>query len=299
MNNSKHLDWVSRGFLGIPLGQSKFKLLQYFSLTSLIAFVINLTFFGIFYRYQALKYLVTLGEETNVTLAKSLANSLWLKFAPFLTNAESLAAADLRNHPQTVLLNQVIEDQTQGLSVVKVKIYDLTGKTVFSTEETQIGKDKSKSEGFLAAKSGRVLTQLDHRQTFKAIVGDLHHRNILSSYIPIYSQDTPEKIEVVFELYSDITPLIERMKKTQRNIMLGAASILGLLYLVLFGIVRRADKIIDTQHLALEESKTKYQKQAELEAIAAKQNRAMATIIDKIRISQDIKTIFKVITLTG
>ena len=123
----------------------EFKLLQYFSVSSLVAFVVTLVVLGVFYRYQALKNLIVLGEETNVTLARAFANSIWLKFEPFLTNTSSLNRIQLSEHEQTTLLNQAIENQIKGSSVVKVKIYDLTGRTVFSTDKTQIGKDKSKS----------------------------------------------------------------------------------------------------------------------------------------------------------
>ncbi|ELS00832.1 signal transduction histidine kinase, nitrogen specific [Xenococcus sp. PCC 7305] len=276
--------------------QSKFKLLQYFSLTSLIAFVLSLILFGKFYRDQSLKHFISLGEETNVALAKSLTNSLWLELSPLLTDTKSLTTAQLQNHPQAVLLDQAIQSHIQGLSVITVKIYDLSGKTVFSTDKSQNRQNKSWGQGFLAAKTGRVLTQLDNQRTSKTIAGNINHRDLLSSYIPIYSQDNPAKIAGVLELYNDVTPLIERRKITQRNIMLGAASILGLLYLALFGIVKRADRIIGIKHRTLKQSKTKYKQQAKLEAIAADQKQTIANITHKIRRSQDIETIFKITT---
>lgn len=276
--------------------QSKFKLLQYFSLTSLIAFVLSIIFLGTFYREQSLKYLVNLGEENNIALAKSLSNSLWLRFAPFLTDTESFTTARLRNHPQTFSLDRVIRYQVKGLSVVKVKIYDSTGRTVFSTDKKQIGQDRSQHEGFVSAKSGQVITRLVHQNKFKAISGEIQQRNIISSYIPIYSQDALGKIEGVFEIYQDVTPLTSQIAKGQRNFILGTTVILGLLYSVLFVIVKRADKIIGIQHFDLKKSKTKYQKQAELEATTAERNRAMANIVEKILCSQDIDTIFKLTT---
>lgn len=273
--------------------KSKFKLLQYFSLTSSVAFIITITFLGLFYRYQSFKYLLTLGEENNTALAQFFSNSLWLKFSSFLTTTGSLDTAQLKNHPQTHLLQQEIEEQMRGLSVVKVKIYDLTGKTVFSTDRTQIGQDKSKSASFLAAKSGKITTQIDHRHAFKAISGNLKHVQLISSYVPIYNQNSNQEIQGVLELYSDVTPLTDRITDNQRDIILGTTSIFSLLYLVLFIIVRRANKVIEDRDRALLESQNRYKKQAEVEALAAKRSKTIATIVNKILRSQDIQTIFK------
>ena len=269
----------------------KFKLLQYFSFTSLIALVFTIAL-SVFYQFQSRKELLILGEENNIALARAFSNSLWQEFS-FLTDTESLDAAELTNHPQTALLDKAVRRQMQGLSVAKVKIYDLTGKTVFSTDKTQIGQDKSESKAFLGARSGQVFTQLDHRDSFQTVSGDLSDIDLISSYIPIYSQDGTEEVEGVFEIYNDVTPLIEQLEANRRNILLGTSLCFFLLYLILFLIVKRAKNVIDAQHIALLESQEKYKKQAHLEAKAAKLAKITTSIIDKIRRSQDVDTIFK------
>ena len=276
--------------------QSKFKLLQYFSLTSLIAFVITIALLVTFYRYESLKYLQVLGEKSNVALAQSFSNSLWQEFSPFLTDTKSLDTAELLNHPQTALLEKAVERQMQGLSVAKVKIYDLTGKTVFSTDMSQTGTDKSKSKSFLAAKSGRVATRMDHRDSFKAISGNLKQVNLISSYVPIYNQSNVRKVEGVLELYSDVTPLTKKIEKNERRIVLATSLIFALLYSILFAIVKRANKIINTQKVDLLESQAQYRQEAEQKALTAKRAEATANIIDKIRRLQNIEAIFKATT---
>lgn len=56
----------------------------------------------------------------------------------------------------------------RGVEVLKVKIYDLSGLTAFSTEAAQIGDDKSGNAGFLSARRGHVVSELSHRDTFSA-----------------------------------------------------------------------------------------------------------------------------------
>jgi diguanylate cyclase (GGDEF)-like protein len=53
-----------------------------------------------------------------------------------------------------------------------------------------------------------------------------------------------DEIEAVFELYSDLTPLFEDIRRTQRNIVGGVVAVLALLYGALFFIVKHADGLI-------------------------------------------------------
>jgi hypothetical protein len=126
----------------------KFKLLQYFSLTSLSAFVAAVFFLGYFYRQQSMKDLISLGEKQNVALTKSFSNSLWLEFKAFLEESEQLSDEQLRDRPQLAALNEAVKLQTDGLSVVKIKIFNKKGKVIFSTDEKQIGLGQQDSAGF-------------------------------------------------------------------------------------------------------------------------------------------------------
>jgi signal transduction histidine kinase len=176
----------------------------------------------------------------------------------------------LRVHPETVRLDQAVRDQMQGLAVVKVKIYDLAGRTVFSTEAKQIGEDKSTNTALLSARSGKVTSYVTHRDTFNAFEGVIEDRDLLASYIPIRPGAGP--VEGVFELYSDVTPLLKRMERTQRTVVLGVVTIMALLYVALFFLVRHADRILRRQ--------TAERKRAE-EALA-EQTALLQTTLDNI-----------------
>ena len=271
--------------------QSRFKLLQYFSLSSAVAFIVTIVLLSLFYRNRSLAYLLTLGEENNVSLTQSFVNTLWQEFAPFLTNTKSFDELELKRHPQTVLLNDAVTRQMRGLSVAKVKIYDLEGRTVFSTDPNQIGQDKSQSEGFRAAKSGKISTQLDHRDSFYSITGNIYDTKLLSSYLPIYNRDNSQ-VQGVFELYNDVTPLVESIQQNQINMVLGTTVLFLILYWGLFAVIKRADLIIDEQKTALFKSQKEYKQKADAEAMTAEQAKTTAVLIEQIRNFQDIDTIF-------
>jgi len=228
-----------------------FKLVRYFSIMSLIAFIVVAMLLSVLYRQFLLADLRAIAQNKNVALTQVFANSVWPEFSSFIHSASEYKPDDLANAPQIRAIRAKVLAEMEGLSVVKVKIYNLNGLTVFSTEYAQIGEDKSDNTGFLAAKSGQTASELTYRETFSAFEGTIEDRNVFSSYIPIQPDGANGQIEGVFEVYDDITPLIERIEASQRNIFLMVTAILAILYVVLFFIVKRADTIIQQQHLDL------------------------------------------------
>ncbi|MGG6263707.1 ATP-binding protein [Leptolyngbya sp. AN03gr2] len=227
-----------------------FKLLRYFSITSLIALGTASGLSGMMYRQHATDDLIKFGEHENIMLTRSFANSLWSEFKPFLLSASNLSDEQLKHHSETQRLHDAVRNQTQNLSVVKIKIFDLKGRTIFSTEKDNIGQDYSDRPGFRQGLAGEVATKLDHRNRLNAITGTIVDRQLISSYVPLElkAADGTTQIEGVFELYSDVTPLVAEVEKTQKFVFLISGAIWGGVYLVLFLIVKRADTIIQKQY---------------------------------------------------
>ncbi|MEA5617710.1 ATP-binding protein [Cronbergia sp. UHCC 0137] len=245
--------------------QKRYKLLQNFSLISLSAFISATVILSVFYRQQAVYDLMVLQEENNVALTKLFSKTLWKKYGVFLTSTQTLNDQQLAKDIRISQLRRDIIAQIEGLSVTKIKIYDLQGRTVFSTELSQIGENKSKSSGFLDAKAGQVITQLEHRDSFKALETTIKDIDLLSSYIPVRVNGD---IVGVFELYTDVSSFLRHIKETQGKIVLGSLVILSLLYGILFLFVQRAERLLKKQYSQLQESENRYRRQAsELEQV--------------------------------
>jgi signal transduction histidine kinase len=237
---------------------------------------------GYFFRVLAISDLITASESKNVALTQTFANFLWPEFKEFVSDASELSIEELQNHPRTQELYALVEAQLDGLTVVKVKVYDLDGLTVFSTEKAQIGDNKLSNAGYLSARDGVVASELTFRDTFSAFEQTIEDRNVFSSYLPIYGANG--QIEGVFEVYDDVTPLVQQLEQTQRNIVLGVVAILLGLYLVLFFIVRRADSIIRQQYAAIVKNEEDL-RQARDEALAASQfkSKLLANVSHEMR----------------
>jgi diguanylate cyclase (GGDEF)-like protein len=224
-----------------------FRLLRYFSIASLITVVLAAVGLGAIYRQIATRDLLELGERNNVVLTQTFANSLWPQFRGFAASAAKIDAESLQHHPETDRLHRAVVQQMRDTHVVKVKLYDLKGRTLFSTETKQIGRDAGGNAGFQSARHGVPASELAHRDTFSAFEQQLEDRDMLSSYVALRgSADAP--IEGVLEIYTDVTSLYQSISEKQRLLVLGVVAVLSLLYGVLFLIVRHADLMIKRQY---------------------------------------------------
>ena len=224
-----------------------FKLLRYFSLTSFVSVVIVAAILAVFYRELAVHSLIAMGEANNRAVTRLLANSVWPKLAPYLAAAEMLPADRLGEHPDRERFATALADNLRGLTVVKVKVYDMAGRTVFSSDPKQIGEDKSNNRGFLGAKVGQVTSELTHRNQISGFEGVIENADLLSTYIPV-RRSTDGAVGAVFEVYDDVTPFLTRIERTQWMVAVAVFSLLCVLYGVLFVIVRHADGVIQRQY---------------------------------------------------
>ena len=198
--------------------ERRLPLLRYFAGIGLVSFLVVTIVLAVYYRRTTLHNLIHLAEEQNVVLTQTFANSLWPRFASFLPTVAGLDTDALRDHPEVLHLRTAVIAQMRDTTVVRVKIYDLQGRTVFSTEPSQIGSDQSDNPGILAALRGATTNELTYRNSFNAFDREIEHRNVLASYIPI-RRYAGGPIEGVFELYDDITPLMQTMRRAQYTVI--------------------------------------------------------------------------------
>lgn len=253
--------------------------------------------------HAARRDLLAVHESGNVNLTRLFANTLWERdFAPFVRSLQVIpvehcrAIADvtgtdgkkvqppekkacyaeigrrIRSAPQFGALDAKVYDSMKKSSVFKIKVFDLRGITVYSSEHAQVGEDKLGNAGWKTAMEGKPASELTHRDKFSAFEGVVENRDLISSYLPVL-EPGGEKIVGVFEVYSDVTPFLAQIKESSRQIndtaarnyaslesiaarnqqetesmsavgLLVVIGLLALLFAVLFAIVRRAEALL-------------------------------------------------------
>lgn len=224
-----------------------FRLLRYFSIASFVSMVLAAIVLGLLHQLFESSHLLRFGERQNITLARAFANTTWPKFRDFANAAKLLDADSLRQQPDLARLKQSVRDAVRNTPTVKVQIYLLDGRTLFSTDAAQIGAGNSGDAGFLSARLGQAKSEISRHDKFSAFNGDFVNRDVLSSYIPLRgSADAP--IEGVMAIYTDVTDLEASDEKEERLVTLSVVAVLATLYFILFIIARHADRIIRKQY---------------------------------------------------
>jgi signal transduction histidine kinase len=275
--------------------------------------------------------LLEVHEAGHVNLARLFANVLWTNdFSPFVARVEQLPIDHCRALPVAETGDETRADARRACfaelgrtiralpgfaeldakayramrasSVFKIKVFDLRGITVYSSEHDQIGEDKADNLGWRTALGGKPASELTHRDRFSAFEGVVENRDLISSYLPVRAPGS-DAIVGVFEIYSDVTAFlseiwdasvqVERLAaanqarveriaaENQRKVssssdrfLLIVNGVLVLLYLALLLIVRNGQRIIDEQVRAQEratrrEERWHQEKMAALAAMAA------------------------------
>ena len=229
-----------------------FKLLRYFSITSAAAIVAVSAFLVFHYRQNAVENLVDLAERQNLVLARSFANIIWPRFSVYVKSTPGIDGNTLSNRQETLDIHKALAALTARLPVLKIKIYNLAGLTVYSSELDEIGIYKINNPGLVAAaRQGSHSSKLTFRDTISSFEGTVQDRDLVESYLPIRLGNGP--VEGVFELYSDVTLLIATIERTTIELIVSFVAVFGLLYGGLLLIVHRADRILRRQYVSLEE----------------------------------------------
>ena len=143
-----------------------FRLLRFFLLTSAVT-AAALTLVVVVDQQNEVVRLIAFAERKNVELARSFANTLWPRFSSYVMSASTLNRDELPTRLETQAIDDAVKTVSAGLPILKVKIYDLRGLTVYSSEPTEIGEDKTNNPGvFSAAQEGIPASRLTYRDRF-------------------------------------------------------------------------------------------------------------------------------------
>jgi signal transduction histidine kinase len=210
----------------------------------------------VLFRDHEFKTLIRVQESQNVALARALANGIWAEFGPYVMTADRLGPAELRDGATVKKINKNVASFARGLPVHKVKIYHLSGLTVYSSEFAQIGESRADNAGFRMAVDRRLpASKLSFRDAFSAFSGEKASVHLVETYVPI--EGAGRALEGVFEIYTEVSAGVRQIEISTAWVGSVLAVGLGLLYGILIFIVRHSSRIIAAQYRELDERETK------------------------------------------
>jgi signal transduction histidine kinase len=136
-----------------------------------------------------------------------------------------------------------------GQQIVTFKVWDPTGKVVYSTDETA-GQTFPVSEGLALAIWGQVSSEISQLQAAENVAQRAIRPELLETYSPVRLSGTNQVIAVA-EFYQTVDSLNQEIAAAQRRSWLVVGSVTLVIYLLLAGFVQRASDTIERQQATL------------------------------------------------
>jgi two-component system cell cycle sensor histidine kinase/response regulator CckA len=197
--------------------------------------VIILPLFTYFYLYPAFSKLVI--RETEIE-AKRLASHL-ISYSLAETDTSDLLNKHIVTH-----IDQAVTD----FEVLKVKLFTPAGKTVFSTDQREIGTFNDKAYFHDMIADGRPYSKVIKKNT-RTLDGELAVRDVVEVYVPISTDNTARG---AFEIYYDITNSQQKIYALLKRLNLSLMLIVTVLVLAVALGALRASRKIDRQQKSQE-----------------------------------------------
>ncbi len=240
------------------LHPEKFNLILYYAITSFVIIgLLSLAVGWIFPRMES-EELVKRSEKYAQYFINHLNYEIYKDFLrPTLKKNKYI---DLENNrDQLKRLDKVIHENTYGLNIKKLYLYDMEGHIIYSTIPEHIGFtiDRGQNAKLDSAIRGHFESALRLAGTTDS-KGSYVVETLLESYYPFYEMKKNEhrgKQVGVLEIYQDMSELKKQIGKAREKAIIMTGSAMGILFLSLFLIVLKAARVINTRTNQLVEAR--------------------------------------------
>lgn len=277
-------------------GLEPFKLVEYFSFSSLAVILVFTLLLSWLISENARKVMLEQNEEYSLLLAENLNQQVFRRFVlPAVIRYGGIA---LRNPEQFDLLDGIVRGVTQGLKIDSVTIYDSSKNIIsYSTLPELVGKEGVGAAEYYKALKGVPNSRFTYSGSVLSIMGIASEvRCELKTFIPFRqvrkeSDGGGELIMGVIEIEKDLAGNYANIIRLQGRIILLSSGVMAILFLVLRFIVSRAGEIIERralERLQLEEKLNQAERLAHLGTMVATVSHEIKSPLGIVRSTAEI-----------
>ena len=175
----------------------------------------------------------------NLAMTEIFGAEVWHELKPLLPDRTD-SAEQARSNRNLPAIDAIVRRFSRNTDIVKVKIFDVKGLTLYSSEPRQIGEDKSQTSGFISALAGKAVSELTARGSFRGFDGDLYDIDLVSSYVPVHEAG---RIVCIVEIYTNRTGEIRHTEQQLRELLHKLVPTFLGLFVVLLFFFRQADRV--------------------------------------------------------
>ena len=214
-------------------------LAQRFMLASLIILIVGMAGIGLWIGNEIKNGVI---HRTGATTALYVDSFI----APLLQELGTTGTLSPESHQK---LSKLLQDTPMGQQIVTFKVWDPTGKVVYSTDDTT-GQTFPISEGLATAIWGQVSSEISQLEAEENVAQRAIRSELLETYSPVRLSGTNEVIAVA-EFYQIVDALNQEVAAAQRRSWLVVGAVTLVIYLLLAGFVRQASDTIEQQRATL------------------------------------------------
>ncbi len=234
---------------GEVAAKKPFRLVKFFSFTSLVVFLVFTLALSWLISNYAKRVLLERSEAYALVVTENLSHQVFQQFVvPTVLHYGRIA---LRTPEQHQLLDAVVRDTTYGMRIQTVTIYDSRENIIsYSTDSEMIGKKDVGGEEYQNALAGESASRLvTEGGPWGVLPWVTPATSQLHTYIPFIQytplEDKPDIIMGVIEVVQDLSEDMEAIARFQGAVILISMLIMSSLFIVLRVIVGRAEGIME------------------------------------------------------
>lgn len=163
---------------------------------------------------------------------------------------QSLTHTPTLNDSDRAALNALLSETPLGQKIVAFKIWDRNGRVLYSKDTTLIGRTFPIGEGLRSALDGFVHAEVSHLNQAEHVSETGSWSRLIETYLPIHAEKLGTVIAAA-EFYQAPDELFREIRSAQLQSWLVVAASMLLMYLAIFGLVRRGSQTIDAQRRQL------------------------------------------------
>ena len=236
-----------------------FRLVKYFTLTSLIVIFIGTLVLSLFNTHWAKTMQQQKSEDYASLLIENLNHQVFLQF--IIPVVLKFGKIQLSDQKQFEWMDKVVRSTLHSFKVDMVNIYDMENTISYSFDHSVIGKEKSGGKGYEDAILGKSTSNLIQSGSWFRILLGIPQDSRLITIAPLRAEQPLSRISGpvlgVVEIAQDLTDDYKAIFDFQIRVITTSSIVMGALFLALLFVVKRGESIIEKR--ALERLKLKEQ----------------------------------------
>ena len=226
----------------------KFHLMLYYSITSFIVIgIVSFVVGEVFSRIEK-NDLIERSEKYAGYIINHINLEMYDEF--FAPSMDKYGYIDLENNEEQFnSLDKIIKSNIYGFNLKKIYLFDMNGQIVYSNISEHVGFILARGENLqLDSAIKSVPASALQEAGMKDSKGVLVESSLLESYYPVYEYSegavNREKQTGVMEIYQNMEELDIQIARAHKKAVIITGSSMGLLFLILLLIIKKASNVI-------------------------------------------------------